>query len=201
MGPLTWRSLPGCRAGFALLMAFTFTTYGPEPGLVAAPVTSTPCRFARSITPAQAASTDSEQNSFLKFMKLQKKRLSNRLAVSLASLKPKSKFGNKRCEINGEKYRSQKEAKRHQALLQSEGLGLIENLRREVRFELAPGVKYAPTERAKPALRYFADFVYDRPTCHGPVHVVEDCKGMRTDVYKIKKHLMATVHGIFIFES
>lgn len=51
----------------------------------------------------------------------------------------------------------------------------------------------------KPALRYVADFVYwhNQKGCQ----VVEDSKGHLTDVYRIKRHLMATVHGIEILET
>ena len=45
---------------------------------------------------------------------------------------------------------------------------------------------------------YIADFVYDLPD--GGT-VIEDCKGMRTPAYKIKKKLMLHIHGIQIKES
>ena len=117
------------------------------------------------------------------------------LAAALKSAKKPSKYGNKKCKIGDESYRSQREAKRHQSLLYAERLGLIANLRREVPFVLALAVKI--NGRTKPALRYFADFVYDEKGAQ----VVEDAKGMRTAVYNIKRHLMATVHGVFILET
>lgn len=109
----------------------------------------------------------------------------------------RSKYGNQPCEIGGQKYRSKREAARHQQLLSLEAAGLLANLRREVPFVLAPAVKIAG--RTKPALRYVADFVYT-DTATG-LEVVEDCKGMRTDVYRIKRHLMKTTHGVDIVES
>lgn len=107
-----------------------------------------------------------------------------------------SKLGNKALTIGCEKYRSQREAKRHQQLLVLQRAGLLENLRREVPFILAPSVRYAG-KRATPALRYFADFVYTRDGAQ----VVEDCKGFRTYHYKLKKHLMLAVHGVEILET
>lgn len=47
------------------------------------------------------------------------------------------------------------------------------------------------------ACTYIADFVY---TENGKL-VVEDCKGMKTESYKIKKKLMLYVHGIQIKET
>ena len=63
------------------------------------------------------------------------------LAEALASVKPKSKYGNKQCTIGGEKYRSQREANRHQALLLQQRAGAIANLRREIPYVLAPSVQ------------------------------------------------------------
>ena len=120
-------------------------------------------------------------------------------APASASPPSKSKYGNKPCEIGGEKYRSQREAKRHQILLLQQRAGLLANLSREVPFVLAPSVQIKG--RWKPALRYVADFVYDLSTAAGPVHVVEDAKGVRTPVYRIKQHLMATIHGILLLET
>ena len=44
---------------------------------------------------------------------------------------------------------------------------------------------------------YIADFVY----YEGKKEIVEDVKGYRTDVYKLKKRLMWVVHGIEIRET
>jgi hypothetical protein len=103
------------------------------------------------------------------------------------------KYGNKPCQIGSEKYRSQREAKRHQDLLVLQKDGIITGLTREVPFVLAPKVKINGEDRARPA-----DFLYT--TAIGQT-VVEDAKGMQTPVYRLKKHLMATVHGIHVRES
>lgn len=52
--------------------------------------------------------------------------------------------------------------------------------------------------RKKRALRYVADFSY--VDCETGEQVVEDVKGAVTDVWRIKQHLMATVHGIEVKE-
>lgn len=109
------------------------------------------------------------------------------------------KYRNKPCTVGGEKYRSQREAKRHQDLLLMQKAGRIAGLTREVAFALAPAVKILGEDRARPALRYVADFVYS-DVRSGTV-VVEDAKGMQTPVYRLKKHLMKTVHGIDVVEA
>ena len=109
------------------------------------------------------------------------------------------KYRNKPCTIGAEKYRSQREAKRHQDLLMLQQAGLIAGLVREVPFELAPGVMIEGETRKRPAVRYVADFVYSDVKA-GKI-IVEDAKGMQTPVYRLKKHLMATIRGIHVREA
>ena len=108
-----------------------------------------------------------------------------------------NKYRNKPCEVGAEKYRSQREAKRHQDLLLLQRAGKIVGLTREVPFVLAPGVKIEGEKRARPALRYVLDFLYT--TAEGKT-IAEDAKGMATALWRAKKHLMATVHGIHVRE-
>lgn len=107
-----------------------------------------------------------------------------------------SKYGNKK--VGG--YDSRKEAKRACELKLMRRAGLISELREQVRYELVPaqydtiGGKRVCIERA---CTYVADFVYKDK--YGNT-VVEDAKGFRTEVYKIKKKLMLYTHGIKIRE-
>ena len=107
------------------------------------------------------------------------------------------KYRNKPCQVGTEKYRSGRERDRHQDLLMLQFAGQIAGLTREVAFVLAPGVKIEGEKRARPALRYYADFVYS--TADGRI-VIEDSKGRATELYRAKKHLMATVHNIHVKE-
>ncbi len=101
-----------------------------------------------------------------------------------------SKYHNTKVTIHGETFDSKKEAARWQDLQILQRAGLIEQLKRQVRFEILPKVgKF----RAK---YYIADFTY---LCNGKL-VVEDAKGVRTPVYQLKKHLMMLVHKIEIKE-
>jgi hypothetical protein len=111
----------------------------------------------------------------------------------------RSKYRSQKVEQDGEKFDSQKEARRYAELQQMERAGLIHDLKRQVPFMLAPAVRLAGEARKKPALRYIADAVY----MQGGQRIVEDTKSTATRrlaAYRQKKHLMATVHGIHIKE-
>lgn len=108
-----------------------------------------------------------------------------------------TKYGNTRTVIGAEKYASKREQKRHLELMLLQRAGEIAGLVREVPFVLAPGVHIEGEKRARPAMRYRADFVYS--TADGRI-VVEDAKGVSTALYRAKKHLMKTVHGIDVKE-
>ena len=98
----------------------------------------------------------------------------------------RSKFGNRK--TNG--YDSKREAKRAEDLKLMEKLGLIKDLRFQVKFPLIP------KQIGEQACGYVADFVY---TENGQM-IVEDAKGFRTPVYAVKRKLMLKEHGIRIRE-
>lgn len=106
-----------------------------------------------------------------------------------------SKYRAKPVTIDGIRYASQGEARRHADLKLLERAGLITDLRHQVAFELAPAVSIQC--RKRPALKYLADFVYRE----AGREVVEDFKGRITEGYRIKRHLMKTVHNIEIRET
>lgn len=109
-----------------------------------------------------------------------------------------NKYKNKPQEWNGEKFRSIRELKRYQYLLVLQYNGDIRNLRREVPYVLAESVSIKG--RKRPPIRYVADYVYEDAQLGWSV-IVEDCKGARTAVYNLKRHLMKSVHGIDILET
>lgn len=108
-----------------------------------------------------------------------------------------TKYKAKPCEWQGQKYDSQAEMRRHQELLRLEKARKITALERQVSFPLADGIKIDGEKRKRPAIRYVADFTY---LDEGGWLAVEDVKGVSTPVYRLKKHLMATVHGIHVQE-
>lgn len=111
---------------------------------------------------------------------------------------------------NAQKYRNQKitdadgtvfdskaEHKFWHHLKLRQRIGEIFNLERQVVYVLAPAVNIAG--RKRPPLRYIADMRWNDGSPTGPV-VVADVKGAVTPEYRIKRHLMASVHGIEIKE-
>lgn len=101
----------------------------------------------------------------------------------------KRKFKNTPTMVEGEKFQSKKEAKRWIALKTIEHGGRISGLQRQVKFSLdINGVHICD---------YIADFVYRDERGM----VAEDCKGFRTDVYKMKKVLMKAIHNIDVVET
>ena len=107
-------------------------------------------------------------------------------------IKKKPKYGNKKVEG----FDSVREKNRYSVLLLMQKQGIISNLERQVKYELIPS-QYENGKCIEKATSYYADFqfVQDGKT------IVEDSKGCRTDVYKIKKKLMLQVHGIKIKET
>lgn len=111
------------------------------------------------------------------------------------------KYRNKPKVLNGIKFDSQKEARRYQELKLLERAGKIKDLEVQPKFSLVKGVKFTGDKRAKPDLRYFADFAYT-DTRTGE-RVVEDVKSVATKesaVYKMKRHMMLAIHGIEVRE-
>ena len=113
--------------------------------------------------------------------------------------KPRRKYGNRPCVVNGVRFDSKREAARYAALALLARAGEIRNLRQQVAFEIIPAMRIPGDARATAATRYIADFVYEA----GPdwEMVVEDSKGMKTPEYRMKRKLMWHVHGIAIKES
>lgn len=102
-----------------------------------------------------------------------------------------NKYNNKKVTIDGIKFDSKKEAKRYQELKLLENANQIRNLSRQVPFELIPKQK---DERA---VRYIADFVYTDTMTEKVI--VEDVKGYKTDVYKLKRKLFKYRYPEYIF--
>lgn len=102
-----------------------------------------------------------------------------------------SKYRAIKTEIDGKVFDSRKEAKRFEELKLLLRAGEITDLLTQVPFTLIEKSKYGK------AIQYIADFVYREK---GQL-IVEDTKGYRTPVYKLKKRLMAEIHGIVIRET
>ena len=94
-----------------------------------------------------------------------------------------NKYHNKKVEYDGINFDSVKEKNRYIGLKQLEKLGVIQNLQRQVKYELQPSFKL--NGKIIRSITYIADFVYEQDD----VEIIEDVKGMRTKEYLLKKKL------------
>lgn len=118
------------------------------------------------------------------------------------------KYGNKKIEADGEIFDSKKEYRRWNELILLVKAGEISHLKRQVKYELIPAQREADITGPRGGIRrgklierevaYVADFVYTDKS--GQI-VVEDCKGLRTKEYIIKRKLMLHKYGIRIKET
>lgn len=106
-----------------------------------------------------------------------------------------SKYGSQKITVDGIEFDSRKEAHRYSELRLMERGGLIQDLQRQVKFELIPSQRYDGKVVERPC-NYVADFVYQE---NGQT-IVEDTKGFRTKDYIIKRKLMLYLCGIRIRE-
>lgn len=104
-----------------------------------------------------------------------------------------SKFQN----FKTEGYDSKKEYRRAQELQLLEKIGEISKLDYQVPYELIPKQVNEHGKTIERSVVYRADFRYEE----GGSVVVEDCKGVRTREYVIKRKLMLHKFGIKIRET
>lgn len=102
--------------------------------------------------------------------------------------KKRSKYGAVKTTVDGIRFDSKKEAKRYVELMDMQKMGMISDL------QLQPS--YPIVVNGIEVCEYRADFFFRR----GETEYVEDTKGFRTPVYKLKKKLVEAMHGIKIFE-
>lgn len=109
-----------------------------------------------------------------------------------------SKYHNRKVMVDGITFDSQKEAQRYAELKLLERAGEIYDLQRQVPFVVIPEQRDQNGKLLEREVKYIADFTYKEK---GSLRrVVEDVKGLKTDVYKIKKKLMLYRNGIRIKE-
>lgn len=101
-----------------------------------------------------------------------------------------SKYGNVKTKINGQIFDSKKEATRFLVLKSELQQKKITGLKTQVPFKIEINGDLI--------CKYVADFVYYDKAGN---RIVEDTKGMKTAIYKLKKKLMKAVLGIEIKES
>lgn len=107
------------------------------------------------------------------------------------ALKPakKSKYYSEKGEVDNLRFDSQKEKARYGELKMMQRAGMISNLELQVVYILmVNGMSVG---------RYIADFRYKK----ADRMIVEDCKGFKTPVYRLKKKLMEAIYGVIILET
>lgn len=121
------------------------------------------------------------------FLSLKKRNLSNSVGI------PKeSKYRNIKVKVDGMKFDSKREAKRYLDLKQMQSLGLISNLRCQVKFKFeVNGKPLKCLAKGSKQLTYTADFLYIKDG----IEIVEDVKGFQTKEFKIKKALFETIYN------
>lgn len=100
-----------------------------------------------------------------------------------------NKYHNIKTIIGGIKFDSKKEARRYQELKLLFNAGKISFLETHPRFEI--------TVKGKKICTYIADFRYLDESQN---KIVEDVKGVKTSIYRLKKKLMKAVYNIEIQE-
>lgn len=102
----------------------------------------------------------------------------------------RSKYSAERTEVDGVTFASKKEARRYAELRDCQRAGLLRDLKLQPRYPLmVNNVKVAT---------YVGDFEYS--DCEDGKRIIEDCKGFKTPVYRLKKKLFEALYGLEITE-
>ena len=110
-----------------------------------------------------------------------------------------SKDNSRKTVIDGITFDSKKEAKRYVELQKKQEEGEITDLRLQVPFELVPSftIEIDGKKRKRRNIRYIADFTY----YENGQKVIEDVKGRKTEIYKLKKKLFEYKYKVTIKET
>jgi hypothetical protein len=109
-------------------------------------------------------------------------------------MKKQNKFNARKCTWQGMAFDSKKEMGRYIELQAMEKQGIIDNLERQVEYELLPKCKYFRE------VKYIADFKYK----WNGQEIIEDVKGLKKGsaytVFKIKQKLLYNKYNILVKE-
>lgn len=105
-----------------------------------------------------------------------------------------SKYHAQKTEVDGKVFDSKHESRDYLKLKAMEDSGVIHNLQTQVSFELQPKYVTKDGRKIRP-ISYVADFVYERDG----VTYAQDSKGMKTDVYKIKRKMFEYKYPDIVF--
>lgn len=99
-----------------------------------------------------------------------------------------NKYRNKKVIVDGKEFDSKREGNRYKELRLLERVGKISNLELQPRFLLQDSFKKNGKTYRK--IEYVADFKY----IENGKTIVEDVKGMQTDVFKLKHKIFEKVY-------
>lgn len=105
-----------------------------------------------------------------------------------------NKYGAHKTTVGDKVYDSKKEARRAITLRYMQENNLISSLKEQQRFVLQEGYINNKGQKVRP-IEYVADFTYNQDG----KQIVEDCKGIKTDVYKIKKKMFEYKYPEYCF--
>lgn len=108
----------------------------------------------------------------------------------------KAKYGNKKTVVDGYVFDSKIEAKRYNELKMLLRSGVVTDLTLQKVFLLQDGFIYA--NKKERTITYVCDFYYKDKQGN---EIVEDAKGFKTDVYKIKRKLFLYKYPHIIFKE
>lgn len=119
-----------------------------------------------------------------------------RLVNKQVYLPKESKYKNKKVIYDGIEFDSQKEGNYYLKYKTMQDLGIIKDLKIQPVYELQPSFKLNGKTYKK--ITYRADFSYVSVE-DNKIHII-DVKGFKTDIYKLKKKLMAYKYKLEIEE-
>lgn len=121
------------------------------------------------------------------------------MRIGNVSVNVRNKYGNKKTKG----FDSAKEWRRNQELEALQRAGEISELNRQVPFKLMPSYTIADKKtksglRTVREIRYIADFTY---RLKDGTRIIEDVKGMQTDVFKLKRKLLERKIALGVIEG
>lgn len=111
----------------------------------------------------------------------------------------RSKYGAVKTTVDGVTFASKAEARRYQELRLLEKAGEVTELELQPKFPIYVSINGRSRHMGdKPVCTYVADFRYR----FGPTGIlmIEDVKGMKTPVYRLKKKMVEAQYGVEIIE-
>lgn len=113
----------------------------------------------------------------------------------LSAVSKKNKYGAEKTTVDGIKFDSSGESKRYATLKLLERAGAIKNLKLQPHFLLQESFTHDGHKERK--IEYIADFQYEKD---GQI-IIEDFKGKKTEVYKLKRKLFLYKYRDIVFKE